>query len=207
MKLILACLSIVVILFSCNKDFSNTNLKKELIVDSLFKSDQNILSRCPSGLKDPPIFIGPISGYNAIYWQYNSGNSSYVFNNGLTNDILLTSPNGVYSLVFQYDGNLVLYRYFQSSSQVALWSSATYNKPARCLAFQSDGNIVLYNLSRTIAYWATGTTNGQQVTNLNALLAVQNDGNLVNYRLIGYPDNYYSFWTSDTQGGSVSCHH
>ena len=75
-----------------------------------------------------------------------------------------------YNLVFQNDGNLVLYN--PSSSPV--WATGTEGKAAR-MSVQANGNVVLYDFSNQ-AIWATNT-NG----NPGAFLSLQNDGNLVVY--------------------------
>ena len=84
----------------------------------------------------------------------------------------LTSPNGTYRLVYQSDGNLVLYT---GSSPV--WSTNTGASNASPAVLQGDGNFVIYNAAG-IARWATNTA-GQG----RARLVLQNDGNLVLYRV------------------------
>src|ERR1700744_3167463 len=54
----------------------------------------------------------------------------------------LTSPSGSCTLVYQDDGNLVLYRYDQDR---AVWASNTDGTSVGELALQADGNLVLYN--------------------------------------------------------------
>lgn len=68
-------------------------------------------------------------------------------------------------LVFQADGNLVLYK---KGNQV-VWNSVTYNKGAVRAVFQADGNLVIYN-AQGVALWNTGTSVGE-----NAFLQIQND--------------------------------
>lgn len=55
------------------------------------------------------------------------------------------------SLVWQHDGNLVLY----TTSGQAVWSTHTFDRGKR-LDFQADGNLVIYDASNT-AIWSTGT--------------------------------------------------
>jgi hypothetical protein len=89
---------------------------------------------------------------------------------------VVNSPDGRFHLVYQADGNLVLYR----EDWVAVWASNTVNPSASPFAiFQSDGNLVLYQ-SNGDAYWNTGTWG-----NPGARLAVQDDGNVVIYRADG----------------------
>jgi large repetitive protein len=55
-------------------------------------------------------------------------------------------------LVFQADGNLVVYR---DDTGAAVWASNTSGYPAATLSFQTDGNLVIYNGSTVL--WASGT--------------------------------------------------
>jgi hypothetical protein len=51
-----------------------------------------------------------------------------------------TSPDGLYSLIMQGDGNLVLY----AQGSGARWSSGTYS-PGAIAWMQGDGNLVVYS--------------------------------------------------------------
>jgi hypothetical protein len=90
----------------------------------------------------------------------------------------LMSTNRRYRLVYQTDGNLVLYDDVAGSH---VWSSGTPGMTPGLAILQTDGNFVLYN-AEGAAYFATRTT---AVT--NAYLVVQTDGNLVIYRPDGQP--------------------
>lgn len=79
----------------------------------------------------------------------------------------ITSPNGLFRLVMQSDGNLVTY----DDRNRPVWASTTY-LPGRSLTHQRDGNLVIY--VRGQARWHTGTTPGS-----NHLVSLQDDGNLV----------------------------
>jgi len=92
------------------------------------------------------------------------------------------SNNGIYRLIMQDDGNLVLYK----SSQ-ALWASGTYGRAVRNCIMQSDGNLVLYGYNG-VAVWASNTYNKGDGT---SRLVVQNDGNLVMYK-------HGAVWASNT---------
>lgn len=61
--------------------------------------------------------------------------------------------NGRYRLVFQYDGNLVVYR----DDNVAVWNSQTQGKGGVRLVMQADGNLVMYT-SANKAIWYSGTS-------------------------------------------------
>lgn len=64
----------------------------------------------------------------------------------------MQEAGGSHRLVWQTDGNLVVYS-GTTSTAPAVWSTGTYNVGTR-LAFQSDGNMVIYNGSG-VAIWAT----------------------------------------------------
>jgi hypothetical protein len=85
----------------------------------------------------------------------------------------LTSPNGRFQMVFQSDGNLVVY-----GGGRALWASATAAAGGRFLV-QSDGNMVVYSASGA-AVWSSRTSSVG-----GAELVMQDDGNLVLYRSTG----------------------
>jgi pimeloyl-ACP methyl ester carboxylesterase len=88
-----------------------------------------------------------------------------------------TSSNGEYTLYYQGDGNLVLYR---NSTGQPLWWTGT-SGPAGETAMQGDGNLVVYNAAGQAQWWSGTVGYG------GARLAVQSDGNLVIYDAYGYP--------------------
>lgn len=79
-----------------------------------------------------------------------------------------------YRLVFQADGNLVLY-----SPNRALWSSNTHTKGSKYVKLQDDGNLVIYD-GNNHALWNTVTFG-----NGSSRLIMQDDGNLVLYNNAG----------------------
>lgn len=83
----------------------------------------------------------------------------------------LETPDRLYRMVLQGDGNLVIY----SKNTGALWSSKTAGKSVAYLAMQSDGNLVLYD-PQSKPLWHTHT-NGRH----DSRLVMQSDGNLVVY--------------------------
>lgn len=109
-------------------------------------------------------------------------NGDQVFHPGQT---VLKSNNKIYSLVFQEDGNLVLYKY----DTEAIWSSGTYGKGAKSFSFQGDGNMCIRTDPNTII-WASNSydKNGEA-------LVVQDDGNMV----IHAPGANV-IWSSNTAG-------
>lgn len=89
----------------------------------------------------------------------------------------LVSGNARYRLVYQSDGNLVLY---DDVDRTVLWASNTTGTAGQAV-MQFDGNFVIYDAQGAPRF----TTN--TAGNPNAFLTVQNDGNLVLYRADGQP--------------------
>lgn len=90
------------------------------------------------------------------------------------------SSDGRYTLLFQLDGNLVLY-----GPDGAIWNSKTYNAEPMEVSMQGDGNVVLYVKAQDgsgKAVW-----NSRTYGHDGARLLVQNDGNVVLYDVNGLP--------------------
>lgn len=85
-------------------------------------------------------------------------------------------------LLFQEDGNLVLYR-----DDKPVWSSGTAGKSVGTCIMQADGNLVIYSPTGE-PHWATGTDGFP-----NSSLVLQADGNLVIYSTDGR-----ALWQSNT---------
>lgn len=97
----------------------------------------------------------------------------------------ITSRDGRFTLVYQADGNLVLYQ-----GETAIWDTETYiggnnggkyGYDAGFLRFQDDGNLVIYHRylqtpGADTAVWSSGTSRNRGYT-----LDLQDDGNLVIY--------------------------
>jgi tyrosinase len=96
----------------------------------------------------------------------------------------IRSNNGQYELIYQGDGNLVLY----GPGHVALWASNTDGKPVGSCIMQGDGNMVVYGPNGHGALWASNTDG-----HAGAALAVQDDGNVVIYATSGR-----ALWASHT---------
>ena len=102
----------------------------------------------------------------------------------LQKDVPLYSDDLVFRLVFQDDGNLVVY----DNQNRALWASGTNGQAASQCIMQTDGNLVIYGYYDAI--WASGT-NGWY----NAYLDMQDDGNLVIYYPVSYTE---AIWATGT---------
>jgi hypothetical protein len=91
-----------------------------------------------------------------------------------------TSPDGSSTLIYQGDGNLVLYR-----SPAEPWSSNTQDTSPGFTAMQGDGNLVVYDSS------GTPLCSSNTVGNNGAYLKVLNGGTIVIYSAGGTP-----LWTN-----------
>lgn len=96
----------------------------------------------------------------------------------------IDTADGKYHLIFQRDGNLVLY-----SPNRALWATGTDGKPVAFATLQGDGNLVLYDRSAR-PLWYSGTAG-----NSNLRTVIQQDGNLVIYNQLNR-----AFWATNTSG-------
>jgi hypothetical protein len=82
----------------------------------------------------------------------------------------VSSNNRQYTLVFQTDGNVVIY-----AGNAVRWATNTAGSAAQTLIMQTDGNLVLYDASNR-AIWASNTAGNQ-----GAFAVLQDDGNFVVY--------------------------
>jgi predicted heme/steroid binding protein len=101
------------------------------------------------------------------------------------------STNRQYYVIFQDDGNLVVY----NSSNQPLWGADCHGKGGNRCVFQPDGNLVVYDASNA-PIWASNTHgkgSGLRVLNM------QDDGNLVIYDSTGR-----AIWSTGTNGGVKS---
>lgn len=101
----------------------------------------------------------------------------------LSGDESVTSTDGAYRLVYQLDGNLVLYRVGGG----ALWASNTSGQSVGHTAMQGDGNLVIYD-DDGAARFATGTDG-----NPGAQLFIDAEGAL---RIVSSDDE--TLWTTAT---------
>jgi hypothetical protein len=82
----------------------------------------------------------------------------------------LVSPDRRYRLVYQGDGNLVIYRI---ADNLPIWSSGTYGTSPGRAVMQSDGNFVVYNAAGAPVFHTS--TFG----NAGAFLRLQNNASIV----------------------------
>lgn len=95
----------------------------------------------------------------------------------------IASLSGEYVLVYQSDGNLVLY----AKDGTPLWASNTAGSNAGVCIMQHDGNLVIHDATAK-PIWASGSDQHP-----GSALKVQNDGNVVIYRSDATP-----VWASNT---------
>lgn len=107
--------------------------------------------------------------------------SSLVTESVLSPNESKSSPNGVYKLILQTDGNVVL-----TKKGIKIWETNTTGVDA--FKVQNDGNLVAY--ANGGAKWAS-QTNGKG--DGSTVLVVQDDGNMVLYK-----KNKESIWASGT---------
>jgi hypothetical protein len=104
----------------------------------------------------------------------------------LTPGQFLESSNGQFQVIYQTDGNFVVYR---TRDKQPLWSSNTNGKPAWRCYMQGDGNLAVYQ-SQGQSVWASNT-DGKG----NCKLIIQDDGNLVIYT-----SGHIPVWSTGTNG-------
>jgi hypothetical protein len=106
-------------------------------------------------------------------WSRNTGRLYNQLKVGqtLSGNAFISSPNRVYTLVAQSDGNVVEYK----NGTAPVWATST-NGSNRRLAMQSDGNLVVYR-DGNVPLWSSNTAGYNGAT-----LFLQDDGNLVIYR-------------------------
>lgn len=98
---------------------------------------------------------------------------------------IMRSMNGIFTLRFQNDGNLVLYK----NGNNPIWASQTHGKTSKKFRFQDDGNLVIYNAADS-AIWSSNT-HGKN----GSYMVLQDDGNLVIYTINNQP-----IWATNTGG-------
>lgn len=106
----------------------------------------------------------------------------------------LSSPSGRYTLTYQTDGNLVLYRRPSATLWEAMWGSGTDGRPGDVCVMQTDGNLVLYDVANR-PIWASSTDG-----NPGSSLILRDSGVGVVLR----PDGTAA-WATWLQSGGIFC--
>lgn len=119
--------------------------------------------------------ILPAGAQTVSQYHRSYGGTDYLYaDQRLMPGEILSSPNGMYELGMQSDGNLVIYRVTSSVSPI--WASNTDRFPGAFLRNQGDGSLVIYAVNPVRPVWASNTM-GRGTANL----FMQNDGNLALY--------------------------
>ena len=101
------------------------------------------------------------------------GNTLQARDNGyLVPNQTLESPNRLYYLIYQSDGNLIIYKKgIKQVNPTVIWSSKTAGKGAWRATMQSDGNFVIKSDPRKILFQTYTSGSGN-------VLMLDNDGQL-----------------------------
>ena len=100
----------------------------------------------------------------------------------------MQSANGRYKLIMQADGNLVLYR-----GNRALWSSRTSGR-GNTATYEVTGELRVKNSAGKVLWRSRAAV----PATTNAVLALQDDGNLVAYRVSNDASRYTPIWSTGT---------
>lgn len=158
----------------------------------------------PGAITSGQIHLGEAYNSVCVYTKHvvgliNASGDGILFNGGccntntltsgmsLTEGQTITSQDGQYVLVYQGDGNFVLYRW---SDGVPMWNSITEGTSAGTVIMQSDGNLVVYDAGQS-PVWNAGTYGHS-----GAYARLENGGNLVVYSTAGTV-----LWSSRGAGG------
>ena len=132
----------------------------------------------------------------------------------LTVSSSIYSPNSLYRITLQTDGNVVLYKRISPTTEQPLWWTGTQSSSPKpqSLFFQTDAHLVLYrttNLSTNYLWYSNRYNNAglNTINGTNAVYALQDDGNFVLYwRYVeAGVDRKWVLASSGTQSG-VSAH-
>jgi hypothetical protein len=93
----------------------------------------------------------------------------------------VSSYGGSYYLIYQGDGNLVLY---DSGWSYAGWNTATNGTSTRFAVMQGDGNLVVYDATQAV--WSSGTSG-----HYGAYVVVQDSGQIFIFDVDGTPIWYF----------------
>ncbi len=178
-----------------------TGIVKKLSVSMLAITLVSTLGFAPAAHAGSPSSVGYYytSGSCQSWWHwfpnlynYNSTGQQYSNYSFRPGAFCLVSNNSQYRVVFQTDGNLVVYKSNNNGPQQAIWASNTNGAGATRLTLQTDGNMVIYRsytpLWNSNTYSRMATRVGSPST-----INMQTDGNLVIYDSNNRP--YWSTWT------------
>lgn len=140
--------------------------------------------------------------YNVYYTDtrtiYYTPNNTFIYRNiyHAAQGAIIYSPNKLYSMVFQTDGNLVIYTIDATTGKSIklIWNSSTSINPLAVLLMDTSGNVIIYsNPSLTTVLWTTGISKFDGPT----ALTVDNNGMAVLLGMSG-PNNIWApIWTGD----------
>lgn len=111
-----------------------------------------------------------------------------------------------YALIFQSDGNLVVYKI---AGMKAIWNSHTNGRAVKSCVFQGDGNLVMYDYANKAVWNSDDDAKNRKYNFLekinppddfrprDAWMTMQSDGNLVIYSGT-YPNPYSVAWASNS---------
>jgi hypothetical protein len=126
---------------------------------------------------------GPGSVMNALFW----GTDTLAAGQTMIKNQYLLSADGRFALLFQTDGNVVIY----GPGMHPLWQTMTGGGGGARMVYQSDGNLVVYSGGNVPLWWSA---KGAALAP-GGHLTIQNDGNLVLYNGSSAP-----VWWSGTGG-------
>jgi hypothetical protein len=110
-------------------------------------------------------------------------------------NMTIYSPNKSYHMIFQNDGNLVIYTLDSKYKPIKpIWNSATSINPLAVLLMDASGNVIIYsNPSLTTILWTTGITKFNEPT----ALTVDNNGIAVLLGMTSPNDAWKPIWTGN----------
>lgn len=179
------CISSQAILFS-----GSPQVKKKSVTNQIIPVDDGGGETGGGGTTTPPTAppynISSAPGYPWPEYPATPGNV-LAPGQALRVNEYLRSKSGRYTLIYQGDGNLVIYDYSKP-----IWDSCTSGRlSGGRLVMQTDGNLVIYD-DAMYAHWDTGTS---QYSGWGCYLMMQDDGNLVIYKEYGQdPALYYAIY-------------
>lgn len=150
----------------------------------------------PSGITNTILndYFNQYSGTNSPTYAATTINGGSNFTKGAR----YYSPNNRFFLVWQSDGNLVLYD-TQENPWRDVWTSKSWGRETTHCIMQTDGNLVIYNLNNPNPannrnVWCTNTWG-----NTNARLSIEDNGRVVIYASNGTRE----LWSSTNDNSTL----